>query len=161
LSGEEEKLNKTKGKQRYIAYCGLYCEECPWYEGKIASFARDLRKELRNTRFDVLAKFVGKFPRFAVFRGYPKCYDVLGAMVKMRCSRICREGGIELSCKIRKCGQKRELEGCWECGEFEKCETLDFLKPGHGDAHLKNLRILKRKGIDSFIAGKKYWFSKI
>jgi len=154
-------MSKRQDMQKYIAYCGMYCEDCPWYTGKIADFARDLRKELRNTRFEKLAEFIAKFPQYAVFKGYTRCYEVLGAMVKMRCSRICKEGGIVLSCKIRKCCQKREIVGCWECGEFEKCEKLDFLKPGHGDAHLKNLRRLKRKGVNAFLEGKKYWFSVI
>jgi phytoene dehydrogenase-like protein len=34
------------------------------------------------------------------------------------------------------------------------CEKLDFLKPGHGDAHMKNLRKIKKKGIGEFLEGK-------
>jgi hypothetical protein len=60
-----------------------------------------------------------------------------------------------------KCCQERGISGCWECAEFEKCEKLDFLKNGHGDAHLKNLRIIKRKGPDGLLSGKKYWYSVI
>lgn len=40
---------------------------------------------------------------------------------------------------------------------FENCEKLDFLKPVNNDAHLKNLRKINNKGIDSFLSGKKYW----
>jgi hypothetical protein len=58
---------------------------------------------------------------------------------------------------MRKCCQKKGIEGCWECAEFETCENPDFLKPGHGAAHLKNLRTLKKKGVDAFLAGTKYW----
>jgi len=39
-----------------IAYCGLYRNECFSYTGKIADFARDLRKELRQERFDKTAE---------------------------------------------------------------------------------------------------------
>jgi hypothetical protein len=47
------------------------------------------------------------------------------------------------------------IVGCGECGEFETCEKLDFLNPGHGEAHLKNLRTLKKKETDTFLAGTK------
>ena len=35
-----------------IAYCGLYCGDCFAHRGKIADLARDLRKELRQAKFD-------------------------------------------------------------------------------------------------------------
>ena len=38
-----------------------------------------------------------------------------------------------------------------------KHEKLDFLKPIHEDAHLKNLRKIKKQGINKFISGKRYW----
>lgn len=154
-------MSKGRGNQKYIAYCGLYCGECPWYTGKIADHARDLRKELRNTHFGKLAEFIAEFPQFSVYKHYTQCYEVLGSLMKGRCKKACQEGGGPLSCKVRKCCQKRGISGCWECGEFEKCETLDFLKNGHGDAHLKNLRLIKRKGTDAFLSGKKHWFTPI
>ena len=58
-------MGKREDKQKYIAYCGLYCEDCPWHTGKIADFARDLRKELRNARFDKLAEFIAKLAKLA------------------------------------------------------------------------------------------------
>ena len=143
-----------------IAYCGLYCGDCIGYKGKAADLARDLRKELRETKFDKTAEYLSTMSFFAVYKNYKQCYEVLGALVKFRCKRSCKGGGGPPFCKMRKCCQKKEIEGCWECNEFEKCEKLDFLKPNHGDAHIKNLRIIKKKGIDEFLKGKKYWYSK-
>ena len=60
-------------------------------------------------------------------------------------------------CKIRKCNEKKGTQGCWECRDFESCEKLDFLKTVHDDDHIKNLRILKNKGVKAFIAGKRNW----
>ena len=34
----------SKEDKNLIAYCGLYCEDCPIHRGKIADLARDLRK---------------------------------------------------------------------------------------------------------------------
>ena len=136
-----------------IAYCGLYCEDCPGYQGKIADMARDLRKELRKAKF---ARVVEGIP-FPEFKHYKECYEVLGAMVRLRCKQACRGGGGNPFCKIRICCQKKAIQGCWQCDELESCPKLDFLKINHADAHLKNLGILKKAGADSFLEGKKYW----
>jgi len=149
---------ETKG---LIAYCGLYCGDCIGYRQKAADLARDLRKELRKTKFEKTAEYLSTMSFFAVYKNYKQCYEVLGALVKMRCKKGCKGDGGPPFCKIRKCCQKKGFEGCWECDEFETCKKLDFLKPNHGDAHIKNLRIIKRKGTDEFIKGKKYWYSKI
>ena len=78
-------------------------------------------------------------------------------MVRLRCQKACKGDGGNPFCKIRKCCQKKECEGCWECEEFETCEKLDFLNSIHGDAHIKNLKKIKKQGIDKFLEGKKYW----
>jgi hypothetical protein len=140
-----------------IAYCGLYCGDCSGYQGKIADLARDLRKELRRSKFDRTAQAMSEAPFFAAYKNYPQCYEVLGTMVKFRCKRSCRGGGGPPFCKMRNCCQKKGIDGCWQCDEFETCQKLDFLKAVHGDAHIKNLKILNKAGVDSFINGKRYW----
>ncbi len=140
-----------------IAYCGLYCGDCYRYKGKLADLARDLRKELRAEKFDRTAEKMSASSFFAAFKNYPQAYEVLGQIVKLRCKRACRDGGGIPVCKIRDCCRKKGIDGCWLCDEFETCKKLDFLKPYHEDAHLKDLRILKKSGVDSFISGKRYW----
>jgi hypothetical protein len=147
-------------KSGMIAYCGLYCKECPSYTGSIADLARDLRKELRTFRYDKIAESLSSYSFFKYFKHYPECYEVLGGLVKMRCKRGCKAGGGPPFCKIRKCCVKKGIEGCWECDDFKICTKLDFLKASHGDAHLKNLRILSRRGVDHFLDGKKNWYVK-
>jgi hypothetical protein len=140
-----------------VAYCGLYCGDCYRYKGKIADLARDLRKELRQEKFDNTAGKMSENAFFAVFKNYSQCYEVLGEIVKLRCKRTCQGGGGPPVCKIRECCRKKNIEGCWQCDDFETCQKLDFLKPYHKDAYIKNLKILKKAGIDSFINGKRYW----
>lgn len=135
------------------AFCGLYCGDCHGYTGAIADLARDLRKELRHYKFE---KFAAAVP-FKAFRDYDKCYEVLGAMVKFRCRKGCRAGGGPPFCKIRECCRKKGFEGCWECGEIEACRKLAFLEPVHGNAHLRNLRQIKKVGLETWIAGKRFW----
>jgi len=143
-----------------VAYCGLYCEECPNHKGIIADYARDLRKELRTYRFDKTAELLSTISFFKIFEKYPDCYEVLGAMVKLRCNRNCKNGGGNPICKIKKCCQKKQLDGCWNCDDFEQCSKLKFLEVNHGKAHIKNLKIIKKKGIEKFINGQKHWYIK-
>ncbi len=140
-----------------VAYCGLYCGDCFGHKGNIADLARDLRKELRQAKFDKFAKEISQYPFAKVFEHYQECYDVLGAMVKFRCKRACKNGGGPPFCKMRKCCQKNGYNGCWECAEFETCEKLDFLSAVHDDAHIKNLRKIKKKGLEEFLKGKRFW----
>ena len=143
-----------------IAYCGLYCGECPSHTGSIPDLARDLRKELRAHRYEKTAAALSQVPFFAAFKDYDACYEVLGAMVKLRCGKACRQGGGNPYCAIRKCATKKSLEGCWLCVEFEECEKLSSLEASHGVAHIMNLRAIRRNGVEGFLQGKKRWYEK-
>ena len=144
-------------EKELIAYCGLYCGDCYQYQGKIADLARDLRKELRRFKFKQRAEQMATVSYSAAFKNFPECYELLGNMVRFRCKRACRGGGGPPICKIRECCRKKGIDGCWQCDNFETCKIMDFLKKYHEDGHIRNLRILKKSGVDSFISGKRYW----
>jgi len=154
-------MSKSEGKLNHVAYCGLYCGDCPWHLEQIADLSRDLRKELRKSAFDKVAPLIAEYPHLAVYKNYPQFIEVLTALMKGRCKKICKHEKGHSWCKVRRCCQKKGIAGCWECEAFEGCGKLDFLKNGHGDAHLKNLWILREKGVDAFIAGRKYWYTEI
>ncbi len=152
-SGKTTPPKETETREELIAYCGLYCGDCFGYKGQIADMARDLRALLRKNKFDKVAKAVP----FKAFQSYAECYECLGGMVKLRCKKGCRQGGGDPYCAIRTCCRRKELEGCWECGEFTDCQKHDFLKEVHGDAAKKNLRKLSKKGKAAFLSGKRNW----
>jgi hypothetical protein len=141
-----------------VAYCGLYCGECFGHQGRIADLARDLRKELRMTRFDLTAETLAKTDHFDGFSKYEDCYQVLGAMVKIRFKSGCRSNRGSPYCGIRECSKSKGMDGCWECDAFEECEKLEFLEGNHGIAHIRNLRRISQKGIEGFLDGKKEWY---
>ncbi len=143
--------------EKLVSYCGLYCGDCHGFNGKIPDLARDLRKELRKADYDKFASFISQSSFGKGFKNYDACYQVLGAMVKFRCRKGCRNGGGSPFCKIRKCAQEKGFDGCWLCGKFEQCEKLSFLIPVHGNAHLQNLRTIKKHGAKSFIENKRLW----
>jgi hypothetical protein len=147
-------MPESPGK-KLVASCGLYCGDCPFHKGDVADLARDLRKKLREYRFDKTAEAIP----FKAFDAYPACYETLGAMVKLRCRRGCRAGGPP--CSIKDCAERRRFAGCWECDDFASCSKLEKrLAVAHGAAYLYNLRKLKRDGVDAFLAGPRKWYAK-
>jgi len=148
IQGEKEKL---------IGYCGLYCGDCSGYKGTIADLARALHKELQRERFADFAKALSRIPFFKAFENFPQCCEVLKTLPKLRCRKTCRGNGGPPFCEIRECSREKGLDGCWQCAGYKTCTRLDFLKAGHGDAHLKNLSKIKRSGPAAFVAGKRYW----
>ncbi len=147
-------------KRELVGYCGLYCGDCFAHNGVIADLAKDLRKELRAARFADTAEVLASVPIFKAFAGYPQCYDVLGAIVRFRCKRACRGGGGDPRCPIRLCCEGKNLAGCWLCDEFGACAKLRVLERLHGDAALRNLRVIKRRGVGAFIKGKRHWHAR-
>ncbi len=82
-----------------VAYCGLYCGDCILHKGEIADLARDLRAKLREAKFERIYHGLTKFLK--ELENYEQCYQVLGAMVRLRCRKACHEGGGPPFCKIR------------------------------------------------------------
>ena len=139
---------------RMAAYCGLYCEKCAFHTGTIPDLARDLRKELRKARFEKVAEVIP----FLDAEAYKQTYEFLGSLVKLRC-KGCKVGSRSQFCHIAQCAVKKGYEGCWECDEFPSCKKLDFLAPVHGDAHLKNLRKIKKVGVEEWVAQGPLWYT--
>ena len=146
----------TVGTEELIGYCGLYCGDCFGYKGIIPDLARKLRQELKREKFDIILQGIP----FKALQDYKQSYAFLGALTRLQCTSGCRSGGGNPFCQVRKCCQKNDIHGCWECGEFETCGKLDFLKKNHGNAHFRNLRQLKKKGVADFLQGKRFWISR-
>ena len=69
-----------KDDKNLIAYCGLNCGDCFMYQGKLADLAQDLRKELRQTKFEKQAEILSKFSFFKTLKNYQQCYDILATL---------------------------------------------------------------------------------
>lgn len=146
----------ARSRRELLGYCGEYCGDCFAHEGTLADLARDLRGEFRAARFADTAALLSRVPRFKVFAAYPQCYDMLGALVRFRCKRACRGGGGNPKCAIRLCCVRKDLAGCWECGEFEDCSKLCAPEPDRGEAVIRKLRVIKRRGVAAFIDGRRH-----
>jgi hypothetical protein len=141
-----------------IAYCGLFCGDCIIRTGGLASLSAELLQRLRSPEFQKLARGLPVLhPEFTDLRDYERCCDVLATIADhLRCEGTCREGGGSTGCEIRRCCQEHGFRGCWACAECETCDTLAWLEPVHGDAHLRNLRRLRTFGVRAFLAGEKH-----
>jgi len=141
-----------------IAYCGLCCLDCSGHTGKIQDLAGELKRELEKARFDKLAQNIANVPGIGKpFGQYAAFYELLGTIAEFRCTKTCRNGGGPPVCEIRKCCGTKKIAGCWKCDEPETCQKLKFLEAVHEDAHLKNIRTIRKKGADGFMAGTRYW----
>ena len=121
-----------------IGYCGLNCVECFVYKKTVSEAAKSLRRELRAAKLKVAWEGI---PFLGEYEPFKKSLD---GLAMLRCSRVCRKGGGNPWCKIRKCCQKKGIEGCWECVDFEGCNKLQ-------ERYVKNIRKIKKVGIDGFI----------
>ena len=119
------------------AYCGLDCGMCFGYTKTVSEAAKQLRRTMRAEKIKQV------WPSMPFLGDYDAFKKDLDALAGLRC-KGCRDGGGNPFCKIRKCSQKLNYEGCWECNDFEACDKLTFLEAGHKDEHLRNLRKLRR-----------------
>ena len=143
---------KGNTKTKSVAYCALYCGNCVLRTGNVSDLARKLLEKFHEIKFEKWAKALAKISKeLKAFENYNLCYEVLEAWDAMRCKNLCREGGGSSKCKIRICCQEKNLDGCWECENFEDCDTLAWLKPINGEVNLNNIRKIKTEGIDKFI----------
>ena len=132
------------------AYCRLYCGDCIRFKCRAYDLSTILWDELGKSRFQEYAKV--KRHNAKELENYDSMITALKVISAIKCEVPCRIGGdgCDGSCQIIGCVKEKAIEGCWDCAEFKFCDKLNFLKPFHGDAPLKNLRKIKELGIDSW-----------
>ena len=142
------------------ACCGLYCGDCIPSNQSLFDTAARLRQQLDDCQFDEYARLKSAGNR--TFNAYGTFREVLDAIMTLRCPMTCFHGGGNSNCAIRACAHQKGLEGCWECGDFETCETLQILCSCHGDTVKHNLRMIRQHGVESWshTRGKHYVWQK-
>ena len=142
--------DKRMEDKNLTAYCGLYCGDCIRFKCRASDLSALLLDELERSHFQEYSKV--KRYHAKELEHYESMITALKGISAIKCEVSCRLGGdgCNGSCQITKCVKDKAIEGCWECTEFEACNKLDFLKPFHGDAPLKNLRKIREFGIGSW-----------
>jgi hypothetical protein len=142
--------NGTMKAKELTAFCGLYCGDCIRYQSKASDLASQLLNEFDKRHFKKYAEV--KKHHTPEFENYDAVVHLLKAISAFSCQIPCRMGGDGCggACKIIRCVKDKSYQGCWECGEFESCQNLNFLKPFHGDAPIQNLRKIREIGIENW-----------
>jgi len=97
----------------------------------VSEAAKSLRRELRT------AKLKQAWPDIPFLGEYESFKKSLDGLAMMRCTKTCHGGGGNPWCKIRKCCQKKEYDGCWQCADFETCNKLV-------ERYVKEIRKIKK-----------------
>ncbi|MCJ7515820.1 MAG: DUF3795 domain-containing protein [Dehalococcoidia bacterium] len=141
---------KNNLEAELTGYCGLYCGDCLRFKSKSVELARDLMAELKAVQFDKYAEV--KSAAVKELEHYDECIQVLEAVDKLGCDTPCRAGGDGClqPCKIKSCVLSKQIGGCWDCDEFERCDKLEFFKPMHGDTTVGNLRKIRKYGLNKW-----------
>ena len=155
---ENENGMKTEAKKEWLAYCGIYCGDCLGQTGVIADAATTFVGVLEKVQFHrtVASVFPDKL------EDYKKLRETLGFMTGLRCPKVCRERkDADVSCEVRKCCTDKGFYACYECDDFETCDTLRSQFDGlHALSCVKNLKAIKEMGLEAWIKkGKhhRYW----
>jgi hypothetical protein len=104
-------------KAELVGYCGARCLMCFAYKKNVSEAAKALRRELRAEKLKESWK---EFPFLADYASFKKSLD---GLAMLRCTKMCRGGGGNPWCKIRRCAQRKKLFGCWECGPLNRDAT--------------------------------------
>ena len=144
--------------ESYVAFCGLYCEDCWVKKERVSDLAVEMLQKVKSDEFKQLANGLPKMT--LIFRGlaqYDQFVGALEAACFLGCKKNCREGGGFPNCEIRKCCRQKAIKGCWECKECKDCAKLAWIEPAHPGAAMKNIEIVRRLGIEGYLKGEKYF----
>ncbi len=129
----------------------MYCGDCIRYKCKASDLANTLLDEIDNNHFKEYAKV--KRSHVKEFENFEELIASLKALSEIKCKTPCGSGGDGCggACEIIQCVHEQNLNGCWECGKYERCEKLDFLKSYHGHSIVNNLRKIKKYGLANWV----------
>ncbi|MCR5024145.1 MAG: DUF3795 domain-containing protein [Lachnospiraceae bacterium] len=102
---------------KYIAYCGLNCENC---EARLATINND------DTLRQQVAKKWSEMNKTTIT---PEMINCVGCRIDGVKTPFC-----ESYCEIRKCAGKRNFETCGSCKEAGSCEKLEMISKYNEEA---------------------------
>jgi hypothetical protein len=114
--------------KQLIAPCGIDCGGCGMYRGRIIARVADNLKELIDAHGH--AEWVPEFG--GIDFDYAEFQKGLAYYTKENsgcfCQVPCSKGGGMPGCAIRECAQKKEIDICFDCGEFPCGHFSRFLE---------------------------------
>lgn len=160
--------------KKLVCPCGLTCCDCMFYQEEIYDAALKLKNLIVGSKLDFFLKAcsdektisaMGEHlgldedsiqtklsEKYSIFKEIPTFMNVLEGIIKIQCKTPCREsrgcsaGGDTIQCTALKCLESKRYDGCWQCGEYEDCDKLKFLKMSYGFVIDENLTTIKETG---------------
>ena len=124
--------------ERYICYCGLYCENCA-VKAKIWPASKTLYDEMTNAGFGEIIKYIPGGEGFWPF---------LKNMAERGLCGSCKEGGGNPGCVVRKCAKEKGLIMCAFCDSFP-CENFTPFISNYPTLEQDNA-LAREKGLESW-----------
>ena len=121
---------------KYICYCGLYCENCS-VKVKIDPAAKTLYEEMKKGGFEEIIHFIP---------GGDKFWSFLKGMVDPGICSSCKDGGGNPGCSVRICAKEKGIEICALCESYP-CDKFTAFFEGYPVLKSDNL-LYKEKGIE-------------
>lgn len=123
---------------RYICYCGLYCENCAT-KAKVEPAAKTLYAELKSAGFEDIMQYLPGGDTFWPF---------LKNMAEGGTCASCKEGSGNPGCTVRICAQEKGIEVCALCAEYP-CANFTAFFAGYPMLKEDNT-LLREEGMDAW-----------
>lgn len=124
--------------EKYMCYCGLYCENCAT-KAKVEPAAKVLYNEMKTAGFEEIIHFLPGGEGFWPF---------LKSMAEEGTCTSCKEDSGNPTCAVRICAREKGVEMCAYCESYP-CDV--FEKHFEGYPLLKSDNVLLReKGLDAW-----------
>ena len=123
---------------RYICYCGLYCENCA-VMAKVAPASQALYEEMKKAGFEDIIHYIPGGGGF---------WSFLKGMAEKGICISCKEGSGNPGCAVRVCAKDKDVEICALCGDYP-CDKFDAFFAGYPVLQQDNA-LLREKGLDAW-----------
>ncbi len=142
-----------------VAFCGLFCGDCIIKDARIGELSHQMLYIINSPKFQKLEKGLPIISSefWNELKHVQEAKPILESMCNLDCEHLCKDGGGTSSCEIRICCQNRNINGCWECEKMESCAVLDTIFPVNQGSNIKNMKIIREKGMNAFLVGEKEW----
>ncbi len=124
--------------EKYICYCGLYCENCAT-KAKVEPAAKVLYTEMKAAGFEDVIRFIPGGDGFWMF---------LKDMAESGTCISCREGSGNPDCAIRICAKDKGVEICASCESYP-CGHFTELFGGYPNLKHDNA-LFQEKGLEAW-----------
>ena len=124
--------------EKYICYCGLYCENCATM-AKVEPAAKALYDEMKNAGFEEVIEFIPQSDGFWAF---------LQSMATEGICTSCKEGSGNPACTLRLCASEKGVLACALCKEYP-CPHFDDFFEGY-PILLEDNKLLREKGLQAW-----------